>query len=743
LHPSNKMTTMNTTNIAPLEYKQDKNLVAKTLYPDNVLKYRTILQRPVSPASSTSSSSSTSIAASRTLFIRSNIIGNRCLISSPFGSRREIVYADYTASGRALEFIEQYMLKVVAPTYANTHTEASATGAQTTQLREEARDIIRMANNAPRDEYTVLFTGSGSTGAIEKLFRVLGIGIPEFADKKWNLSSTIPESERPVVFVSHFEHHSNELIWRESLARCIVIREGPDGTPDLEHLDNELLKYSVENVPMIGSFSAGSNVTGIRAPVRSICKLLHKHGAYAFFDYAGVGAYVKVDIAGNEGRDGSIDAAFFSPHKFIGGPGSSGVLIARNVLFHQAFDVKTEIATTPGGGTIDYVSRFRHKYSENAEYREDAGTPGILQDIRAGLAFKVKEMVGSDIIERLEHIHCSIALNRWRTNPSIALMGADRVSYHFATRRVSIFSFNILSPLELALRRPASQADLTSQHRQGTSKTLKDAVSSALSRVANVGSVDTFSKYVPLHYNFIIALLNDVYGIQGRGGCSCAGPYGADLFELDESIMTNHITDLFSLIPSLKPGWARLNLNYFISKHEVTFLTEAVNQIAKYGWTLLPLYVQDLKSGRFLHHSMIDCDGFKRKDTDEQSSMSSLHDLRFENVTLSPAQKGFGKKEKLKVTFTEPKQVSGERPRSSYMNILTEAKKIFSKEAARSVSRANVRNFTTDSLSGVEESDLNEVWWLLPKEAEAILVSARNDGKTCSQNRNTVNSSAA
>ena len=217
---------MHTLNLAPLENDQDKNLVVESLYPDNVLKYRTILQRPVSPASSTSSSSSTSIAASRTLFIRSNIIGNRCLISSPFGSCREIVYADYTASGRALEFIEQYMLKVVAPTYANTHTEASATGAQTTQLREEARDIIRMANNAPRDEYTVLFTGSGSTGAIEKLFRVLGIGIPEFADKKWNLSSTIPESERPVVFVSHFEHHSNELIWRESLARCIVIREG-------------------------------------------------------------------------------------------------------------------------------------------------------------------------------------------------------------------------------------------------------------------------------------------------------------------------------------------------------------------------------------------------------------------------------------------------------------------------------------------------------------------------------------
>lgn len=302
-------------------------------------------------------------------------------------------------------------------------------------------------------------------------------------------------------------------------------------------------------------------------------------------------------------------------------------------------------------------------------------------------------------------------------------------------------SFNVLSPLELSQGRPTSQTDITAQHHQGIVKTLKEAVSSALSRVANVGSVDTFVNYVPLHYNFIIALLNDVYGIQGRGGCSCAGPYGVDLFELDESILTNRITNLFSLIPSLKPGWARLNLNYFIIKHEVTFLTEAVNQIAKYGWILLPLYVQDLKSGRFLHHSTIDGNGFKRKDTNRQSSMSSLHDLRFENVTLSPAQKGFGTKEKLKVTFTEPKQVSGERPRSSYMDILAEAKKIFSEEAARSVSRANVRNFTTDSLSGIEERDLDELWWLLPKEAEAILASARN-GKAF-QNRNTVNSSAA
>jgi selenocysteine lyase/cysteine desulfurase len=180
-----------------------------------------------STASTSSSSSSGSSISSTTELIRSNIIGNRCLIPSPFGQRKnEVVYADYTASGRALQFVEDFMTKVVAPTYANTHTEASATGSQTTFFRNEAREIIKEAVNAPSDDYVVLFTGSGSTGAIEKLFRVLGIGISEFSEKKWNLSKAIPDSERPVVFISHFEHHSNELIWRESIARCIVIREG-------------------------------------------------------------------------------------------------------------------------------------------------------------------------------------------------------------------------------------------------------------------------------------------------------------------------------------------------------------------------------------------------------------------------------------------------------------------------------------------------------------------------------------
>ena len=273
---------------------------------------------------------------------------------------------------------------------------------------------------------------------------------------------------------------------------------------------------------MIGSFSAGSNVTGIKSPVRSISKLLHKYKAYAFFDYAGVGAYVEIDMKGSAdpNENDSIDAAFFSPHKFIGGPGSSGVLIARHVLFHEAFDIKTEYASTPGGGTIDLVTRDMNKYSENIEYREDAGTPNILGNIRAGLAFKVKELVGSETVERLENTHCAVALNAWRSNPAIALMGANRVSYHFATRRVSIFSFNILSPIEVDYgRKPESPRSATTDFAGNTSESLPKLIATALSRTANIGTVEIDYLHMPLHYNFVIALLNDVYGIQGRGGC--------------------------------------------------------------------------------------------------------------------------------------------------------------------------------------------------------------------------------
>jgi selenocysteine lyase/cysteine desulfurase len=504
-------------------------------------------------------------------------------------------------------------------------------------------------------------------------------------------------------------------MWRDSIARVVVIREGSDGTPDLAHLESELLKYRQDNVPMIGSFSAGSNVTGIRSPVRSICKLLHQSGAYAFFDYAGVGGYVKVDMKGDEGDDSSsMDAAFFSPHKFIGGPGSSGLLIARNILFRKAFDIKTSKASTAGGGTIDYVNRRNHKYSKDIEFREDAGTPGILQAIKAGLAFKVKEMVGVEKIEKLEHVHCTLALNAWRSNPLIALMGADRVSYQFATRRVSIFSFNLLSPVptsQVAEPRRKSPTSLAAPETpETTDSSPRDIIATHLAHYANVGNVEAASSKIPLHHYFVIALLNDVYGIQGRGGCSCAGPYGHDMFG-----MSSLRSCLFmSPGPAFKIGWARVNFNYFISQHEVSFIIEAVKQIAQHGWRLLPQYVQDLESGQFIHRSCLDANG-KKLETSPDDTLFSINDLTLSNNT-KPAR---GDDTGVRVTFRKPEDPKkGERSRTSYRKTLKDATTIYKKAAANAKKGGAVRDFLTDFSGKIKPGD---VWWLLPTQAASFL----------------------
>lgn len=622
-----------------------------------------------------------------TSIIRLNVVGGRCQYSTPFG-KREMVYADYTASGRCLKFLEDYMLNIVSPMYANTHTEASMTGAQTTRLREEARDIISQSVNAPKRDYVTLFTGTGSTGAIDKLFRILGLDISIYS-KKWQLIEHIPENERPVVFVSHLEHHSNELIWRHSIARCIVIDEDSNGFPDLAHLERELRRFKIQNVPLIGSFSAGSNVTGIRTPVQVITKLLHRHGAYAFFDYAGVGAYVDIDVKGN-GADEAMDAIFLSPHKFIGGPGAAGVLVARRKLLEQPFGIVADRPTLPGGGTVSFVDERGQIYVNDIESREDAGTPGILQCIRAGLVFKVKDLVGSKSIHELEKANGATAIQVWNASPSIALIGCDRGSYFQMDNRVSIISFNILSPVAFSARKPskfANQAirkcnDLATNSKQANSKIL-----------------------LPLHYNFVITLLNDLYGIQARGGCSCAGPYGLRLFAMDGESGNDVVEPMLYYscegIHSMKLGWARLNLNYFISKDEVAFIIRAVKQIAVHGWKLLPLYIQDIHSGQYFHR------------TKNVLCPYSLHDdfgdmALLNNTASSKQQKA-------------PNCKAGERSKASYDRVLTSAMQIYRRAAKkRSSSSSKLIDFKTVLPKNVNRGD---IWWLLPSEADAELVA--------------------
>jgi selenocysteine lyase/cysteine desulfurase len=308
--------------------------------------------------------------------IRRGIIGEGELMDGPFGPRR-VTYADYTASGRSLDFIEDFIRDAVLPRYANTHTGSSGTGLATTRLREEARRIIRDAVGGT-DGDLVIFCGSGATAAVNKLIGILELRIPAGLEARYGLAGRIGETKRPVVFVGPYEHHSNELPWRESIAEVVVIGEDGDGHIDLAGLKSQLDRYARRPL-RIGSFSAASNVTGILTGTGAVARLLHARGALSFWDYAAAGPYLPIRVAESApGAGDSKDAVFLSPHKFLGGPQTPGVLVVRRSL------VRNTVPTAPGGGTVAFVDPIGHQYLADPVAREEGGTPAIVESIRAG-----------------------------------------------------------------------------------------------------------------------------------------------------------------------------------------------------------------------------------------------------------------------------------------------------------------------------------------------------------------------
>lgn len=454
--------------------------------------------------------------------LRAGLIGEGKPIEGPFGPK-PLLYADYVASGRALRQVESFVMDEILPFYANSHTEASYCGSAMTRMRREARAQIGRLVGAGED-CAVIFTGSGATAGINRLVSLLGV------------AEAAQRGENPLVLVGPYEHHSNILPWRESGAEVIEIGEAASGGPDLDELEKVLARTAGRTL-RVGAFSAASNVTGITTDADAVTAILKRHGALAVWDYAGGGPYLAMDM--KPGTEMAMDAIVLSPHKFAGGPGASGILVIR----------KDAVARTapswPGGGTVSFVSPWGHDYSKDLAAREEGGTPNVVGDIRAALAFLVKEAVGQDFIDRRHDELNARALAVWRQNPRLMLLGVDKGP------RLPIFSMRIL---------------------------------------------DGEGGYV--HHQLFTRMLSDCFGVQARGGCACAGPYAHRLLGIDEDASNAIRASLGAGQEIEKPGWVRLNLSFLMDDQKADFLIKAVDTLARDS-SAASAYQADVATAKF------------------------------------------------------------------------------------------------------------------------------------------------
>ncbi|MEP4031736.1 aminotransferase class V-fold PLP-dependent enzyme [Roseibium polysiphoniae] len=458
--------------------------------------------------------------------LRAGLIGEGAMIEGPFGAK-PLIYADYVASGRALRQIEDFILTEVLPYYANSHTEASWCGSQMTRLRAAARSEIARLCGA-QEGFATIFAGSGATAGLNRLVHLLGVSDAEHAGGR-----------KPLVLIGPYEHHSNILPWRESGAEVIEIGEAAQGGPDLEELETVLRDKSAERLT-IGSFSLMSNVTGIVTDADQVTRILKRHGALSVWDCAGSGPYLPIDM--KAGTDAQKDAIVVSPHKFIGGPGASGVLIVREGA------VRRHLPVQPGGGTVRFVSPWGHDYSESLAAREEAGTPNVVGDIRAALCFLVKDALGQTFLDQRHDELRQAAINRWRANENIEILGNPEATY-----KVPMFSFRVRDRL-------------------------------------NGGY---------LHQQLVTRMLSDLYGIQARGGCACAGPYAHRLLGYDRDTSNAMRASILAGEELEKPGWTRLNFSALMSPEKVETVLRAVDDLARNPYPMCEAYHCDETTARF------------------------------------------------------------------------------------------------------------------------------------------------
>ncbi|MEI7905831.1 MAG: aminotransferase class V-fold PLP-dependent enzyme [Bacteroidota bacterium] len=441
---------------------------------------------------------------------RTNIVGIDAVFRSQYGEQ-PLIYSDWTASGRLYGPIEKKMLESFGPFVGNTHSESSITGGLMTHAYHHAHEIIKKHVNADADD-VLLFVGTGMTTAINKFQRILGVKIPD----KFRNSIVLSDADRPVVFVTHMEHHSNQTTWYETIADVCVLEPSANGLVDTDALRSALKKYQNRSMK-IGSFSACSNVTGICSPYHELAKIMHEHGGIAIVDFAASAPYVAMDMHPAE-KNERLDAIIFSPHKFLGGPGTPGVILFNKHLY------TLESPDQPGGGTVLWTNPWgQHKFSPDIEIREDGGTPGFLQAIKASLAVQLKDRMGIKNIAAREHELAAAMFKKMRPIPHLKLL-ADSIE-----DRLCMFSFY----------------------------------------------------FDNIHYNLVVKILNDRFGIQARGGCSCAGTYGHYLLHVDPQ-HSKQITDKIDAGDlSEKPGWVRISLHPTTTNEEVNHITGALAQIEK------------------------------------------------------------------------------------------------------------------------------------------------------------------
>jgi selenocysteine lyase/cysteine desulfurase len=463
---------------------------------------------------------------------RRNIIGIDKDFESPCG-RKKIVYADWIASGRLYSPIEKSLIENFGPYVGNTHSESSVTGTTMTKAYHKSKEIIKEHVNASKEDI-LIFAGFGMTAAVNKFQRLLGLRVCEQLIKYTN----IPKEERPVVFITHMEHHSNQTSWLETICDVVIIEPDENGLINLNHFDH-LLKLYQNRKYIFGSFTAASNVTGIHSPYHQLAKMIHQYGGICFVDFAAAAPYIDINMHPEDPME-KLDAIFFSPHKFLGGPGTPGVLIFDSKLYNR------KVPDHPGGGTVDWTNPWgEHKYLLDIEAREDGGTPGFLQAIKTALAIKLKEEMGTEKIAERERQLLENAFTRLTKIPSIHILAQE------TKERLGIISFYVED----------------------------------------------------IHYNLMVKLLNDRFGIQVRGGCSCAGTYGHYLLHVDPT-RSKRITDKINQGDlSEKPGWVRLSIHPTMTDQELDYILTAVEQVIKNisGWS--KDYYYSSKSNEYYHNS--------------------------------------------------------------------------------------------------------------------------------------------